>query len=303
MLAIVVDSLDHVNRVADTFNCLQSKIFLSAAGAPLGNGIAAARAKPALIVFEVAEHLSDCEQKMLLDINSRNISQRQALNSVNKRNGYFTDPYELTAISISEAMNFVRKLIRIDQQRQDLLPQLTSSITSIDSTSTSSIGSTESPPVLQLSGTVLLYIPSTLAAFETVYMILAHRGISPLDVHNTGYMKPVLSGQDVNHNGCLAVSSLEPLWVYNHIIDTVCAVRPWFCSSDSADEIVYNRRQFSSQHRDAVDVMGIWALLIQESNEGSALSRRAAEVGHIHAEALHMLDILVLQKAWTKMEH
>lgn len=276
-----------IDRIQDVFAALEENLFLACAGAPLSNGITAARMKAALVVFEIVEEIDEKAQEALKALRVFNITKRQALHSVNRRCGYFVDPQRPRSEARHEAMEYLRKLIRTEQDRLNLLASLNlNKMTGADaSTSQTSYRNT---------GTMLLYVPSVLAAFETVYSILAHRNISPLDIGNAGYIWPTVTGKDSNGTGRLAVTSSQPIRDYETAIKTVCYHCPEFCIDDNAFEICEDREEFKEIRESVMSPMAIWSRLFIQYGESQQLSARAAEAGHLHAEALHMCDITVL---------
>ena len=81
MLAIIVESADTVDTIHDMFQSLEGKVFLSSAGAPLGNGIGAAKFKLVLVIFdvigEIDHELQQCMIKRLRIHGILNISKKE----------------------------------------------------------------------------------------------------------------------------------------------------------------------------------------------------------------------------------
>lgn len=272
MLALAVRSAEDIENVQHIFSVMRDHLYLACAGAPLGNGIAAVRSSPAVVIFEVARELSPDAKTALAAAGAFNVSQRQALRGVCKSTGYFADPAQCPTQSLARATAFLDELLRLDAVRREVL------------------GSAPPPPAA-----LLFFAPSSLAAFEIVHRIMAARGISPRDADHPGYMVPVVVGRDATGAGRVAVACRRP--PSPEVLREICGDSTPPACGVGAPEIVTERLHPAALGDGAHVVMDAWAELVMRDGEWTAAAARAATAGLPHAEALHMLDVTLTTRA------
>lgn len=125
MLAVVIDDAQKVNSVYDVFATMQDCVFIACAGTPAENGIAQARGKANVVIFEITHEIDDLQKEQLRQLGVFNITARQASRSVNHRTGYFASSTITTAQDLLQMMDIVHTLVRLKAERLRIVAQLT----------------------------------------------------------------------------------------------------------------------------------------------------------------------------------
>ena len=124
MLAVVLDDAHKVNAVYDAFTAVHDCVFVACAGTPAENGIAQARGKASVIIFETTHEMDEAQKDQLLQLGVFNITARQASRSVNHRTGYFAKSTTTTAQDLLQIMDVVHTLVRLKAERLRIVAQL-----------------------------------------------------------------------------------------------------------------------------------------------------------------------------------
>ena len=128
MLAIIVESADTVDTIHDMFQSHEGKVFLSSAGAPLGNGIGAAKFKMVLVIFDVIEEIDHTLQQSLIErLGTFNVTPRQAIGSINKRHGYLAELHDMYQTALARVLVCLRFHVRIYEERRRMLKVIATS--------------------------------------------------------------------------------------------------------------------------------------------------------------------------------
>lgn len=265
MLAIVVNDSKTVDDIHGIFARLKGYVVISSTGAPVANGISIARGKIAVVIFDIIQAIdTEIQNEMIDKLNPFNITERQSFKSVNRKNGFFTNPNDSYEFTLGKTIECLRFHIRLWNERQQLLACETIKSPLLKP-------EFKNRPTADLSAAsteVLVFkLPSVLSVFKTVYQIMERQYIDCNDTLHSGYLVPKYIATDNLGYTILAVGSRQNISEYINSVKDVLSLN----NHSTIVQMVHSSNDIQIENKTEINhntnPFEIWVDLLLQYNE------------------------------------